>query len=83
MARLRLGVIGAGSWTVSSHLPFLAAHRDEVEFTINRGKRQVAALRVAECIGQVQFRIAVIGLDQHDVGVGVSAFVVFETQRQA
>ncbi|HYO43575.1 MAG TPA: Gfo/Idh/MocA family oxidoreductase [Candidatus Limnocylindrales bacterium] len=34
MAKLRLGVIGAGSWTVSSHLPFLAAHRDEVEFTI-------------------------------------------------
>lgn len=34
MAKLRLGVIGAGSWTVSSHLPNLAAHSAEVEFTI-------------------------------------------------
>lgn len=36
MARLRLGVIGAGSWTVSSHLPNLVRRRDagEVEFTI-------------------------------------------------
>ena len=34
MAKLRLGVIGAGSWTVSSHLPNLMAHRDEVEFVI-------------------------------------------------
>jgi predicted dehydrogenase len=31
MAKLRLGVIGAGSWAVSSHLPNLA-RRDEVEF---------------------------------------------------
>jgi predicted dehydrogenase len=36
VAKLRLGVIGAGSWTVSSHLPNLARRRDqgEVEFTI-------------------------------------------------
>ena len=34
MAKLRLGVIGAGSWTVSSHLPNLVNHGDEVEFTI-------------------------------------------------
>ena len=34
MAKLRLGVIGAGSWTVSSHLPNLVAHGDEVEFVI-------------------------------------------------
>jgi predicted dehydrogenase len=33
MARkLRLGVIGAGSWAVASHLPNLAQRRDEVEF---------------------------------------------------
>jgi predicted dehydrogenase len=31
MAKLRLGVIGAGSWAVSSHLPNFAA-RDDVEF---------------------------------------------------
>jgi predicted dehydrogenase len=36
MAPLRLGVIGAGSWTVSSHLPNLVRRRDQgdVEFTI-------------------------------------------------
>ncbi len=36
MAKLRLGVIGAGSWTVSSHLPNLVRRRDEgeVEFAI-------------------------------------------------
>jgi len=34
MGKLRLGVIGAGSWTVSSHLPAMEPHRDEVEFTI-------------------------------------------------
>lgn len=36
MARLRLGIIGAGSWTVSSHLPNLVRRRDlgEVEFVI-------------------------------------------------
>ena len=32
MAKLRLGVIGAGSWAVASHLPVLAKRRDEVEF---------------------------------------------------
>lgn len=32
MKKLRLGVIGAGSWAVASHLPNLAERRDEVEF---------------------------------------------------
>jgi len=32
MAKLRLGVIGAGSWAVSSHLPNFARRGDEVEF---------------------------------------------------
>lgn len=32
MKRLRLGVIGAGSWVVASHLPTLAARADELEF---------------------------------------------------
>jgi predicted dehydrogenase len=32
MAKLRLGVIGAGSWAISSHLPNFAARRDEIEF---------------------------------------------------
>lgn len=30
--KLRLGVIGAGSWAVASHLPCLAKRSDEVEF---------------------------------------------------
>ncbi|GAA1840481.1 Gfo/Idh/MocA family protein [Asanoa iriomotensis] len=32
MSKLRLSVIGAGSWAVSSHLPELAKRRDEIEF---------------------------------------------------
>lgn len=37
MSRLRLGVIGAGAWTVYSHLPVLARRRDDVEFVaVNR-----------------------------------------------
>ncbi len=32
MAKLRLGLIGAGSWAVASHLPNLARRSDEVEF---------------------------------------------------
>jgi predicted dehydrogenase len=46
MARLRLGVIGAGSWTVSSHLPNLVRRRDagEVEFSIVN-RRDAALLR--------------------------------------
>lgn len=37
MGRLRLGVIGAGSWTVASHLPNLARRKDDVEFVaVNR-----------------------------------------------
>lgn len=32
LARLRLGVIGAGSWTVASHLPELSKRRNNVDF---------------------------------------------------
>jgi predicted dehydrogenase len=32
VSRLRLGVIGAGSWVVASHLPTLESRRDELEF---------------------------------------------------
>jgi alpha-galactosidase/6-phospho-beta-glucosidase family protein len=31
MAKVRLGVIGAGSWAVASHLPNLVRHADEIE----------------------------------------------------
>ena len=37
MSKLRLGVIGAGAWSVASHLPRLAQHADVVEFVaVNR-----------------------------------------------
>jgi predicted dehydrogenase len=37
MAKLRLGVIGAGSWVVAAHLPNLARRASEVEFVaVNR-----------------------------------------------
>ena len=32
MGKLRLGVIGAGSWAVASHLPEFAKRRDEIDF---------------------------------------------------
>jgi len=32
MEKVRLGVIGAGSWTIASHLPNLARHRESIEF---------------------------------------------------
>ncbi|MEO5885545.1 MAG: Gfo/Idh/MocA family oxidoreductase [Candidatus Limnocylindrales bacterium] len=62
MAKLRLGVIGAGSWTVSSHLPNLARHRDEVEFAIiNR--------RNPELLGKIKdtFGFARASTDWRDV----------------
>jgi predicted dehydrogenase len=41
VSRLRVGVIGAGSWTVASHLPNLAKRSDELEFVaVNRHGRE-------------------------------------------
>ena len=49
MGKLRLGVIGAGSWTLGSHLPNLEQHRDEVDFVIvNR--------RNADILGRIKER---------------------------
>lgn len=46
-AKLRLGVIGAGSWTVASHLPNFAKRRDEVEFVAvsRKGTDQLERIR--------------------------------------
>ncbi len=53
MARLRLGVIGAGSWTVSSHLPNLVRRRDagEVEFTIVNRRNPALLDRIKDDFG--------------------------------
>jgi predicted dehydrogenase len=48
VAKLRLGIIGAGSWTVSSHLPNLERHRDEIEFSIVSRRDPVLLARIAE-----------------------------------
>ncbi len=47
MAKLRLGVIGAGSWAVMSHLPNFAKRRDEVEFVAvaRKGREMLAKIR--------------------------------------
>ena len=53
MARLRLGVIGAGSWTVSSHLPNLVRRRDagEIEFTIVNRRNPALLERIKDDFG--------------------------------
>jgi predicted dehydrogenase len=56
MTRLRVGIIGAGSWAVSSHLPNLARRRDagEIELTIvnRRDPEKLARIREAFDIEQ-------------------------------
>ena len=49
--RLRLGVIGAGSWAVGSHLPNLARWRDEVDFSIVNRRDAVLVERIRERFG--------------------------------
>jgi predicted dehydrogenase len=62
MAKLRLGVIGAGSWTLGSHLPNLAKHRDEVEFVIVNRRDPVLLSRI-----QAEWGFAKASTDWHDV----------------
>ena len=72
MAKLRLGVIGAGSWAVASHLPNLANHRDEVEFVgvARKGPELLAKIR-----DQYGFQVA--SEDYRDViDAGVDIVVV-------
>jgi predicted dehydrogenase len=47
MAKLRLGVIGAGSWAVASHLPNFAKRRDDVEFVgvARKGPEMLAKIK--------------------------------------
>lgn len=48
---MRLGVIGAGSWTISSHLPNLARRRGEVDFVIVNRRTPDRLRRIQEQFG--------------------------------
>ncbi len=72
MAKLRLGVIGAGSWAVASHLPNLARHADVIEFVaVNRLGRELLE-RIRKRYG-----FAIASEDYRDViGAGIDICVV-------
>jgi predicted dehydrogenase len=55
MSKLRLGVIGAGSWAVSSHLPNFAKRSDQVEFVAVARKGADSLERIKDEFG---FRVA-------------------------
>lgn len=46
VAKLRLGVVGAGSWAVASHLPNFARRRDELDFVAVADKNPNRAEKV-------------------------------------
>lgn len=51
MTKLRLGVIGAGSWAVAAHLPSLAARAEDVEFVAVCRQGQAPLARIKERFG--------------------------------
>ena len=72
MSKLRLGVIGAGSWAVAAHLPSLATRRDDIEFVgVNRhGDEPLARIKD-------QFGFAMASTDYRDVlAAGVDIVLV-------
>ncbi len=72
MAKLRLGVIGAGSWAVASHLPNLEKHADNVEFVaVSRlGREPLERIRK-------RFGFQLVSEDYHDViNAGIDICVV-------
>jgi predicted dehydrogenase len=62
MAKLRLGVIGAGSWAVASHLPNFAQRGDDVEFV-------AVARKGADLLRKIKddFGFAIASEDYRDV----------------
>jgi predicted dehydrogenase len=62
MGKLRLGVIGAGSWAVSSHLPAMEKHRDQVDFSIVNRRHPELLERIKE-----RFGFEKSSTDWHDV----------------
>lgn len=72
MSRLRLGVIGAGSWTVASHLPNLARHRDVVDFVAVNRLGEDALQRI-----RTQYGFALASEDYRDViNAGIDLCVI-------
>jgi predicted dehydrogenase len=72
MTRLRLGVIGCGSWAVAAHLPSLATRADDVEF-VGVSRHGAEALKRI----QDRFGFAVASEDYRDVlAAGVDIAVV-------
>lgn len=72
MAKLRLGVIGAGSWAVASHLPNLERHADVVEFVaVSRlGREPLERIRK-------RFGFQIASEDYHDViNAGIDICVI-------
>ena len=62
MTKLRLGVIGAGSWAVAAHLPSLAGRAQDVEFVAVCRQGQVPLARIKE-----RFGFAIASEDYRDV----------------
>jgi predicted dehydrogenase len=72
VSRLRLGVIGAGSWAQAAHLPALRRRRDEVEFVAVCRPDEPALHRVAQ-----RYDFAVATTDYREVlAAGVDICVV-------
>lgn len=72
MSRMRVGVLGAGSWAVASHLPNLQQRGDDVELVgaCRKGVGPLAAL-------QERFGFAVVSEDHRDVlAAGIDLCVV-------
>lgn len=71
MGRIRVGVIGAGSWTVASHLPNLARHED-VEFVGVARKGPELLQKIAD-----QYGFQVASEDYRDVlDAGVDVAII-------
>jgi predicted dehydrogenase len=72
MSRLRLGLIGAGSWAFASHLPVLARRAEEVEFVAVSGLDRELLDRARS-----EYGFAVASEDYRDVlAAGLDACVV-------
>ena len=62
MNKLRLGVIGAGAWSVASHLSYLEERRDEVDFVGVNRRDPVLLEQVRE-----KFGFSVASPDYHEI----------------